>query len=114
MSIYLQFRDRSRSFDISKIGDNILGADGQLEIPIPPATYPSYKTAMAWDSDLLEENIKKDVNIFGVTGTLEVGAGGWTFVEIATISVIAEAPVSKSISLTMPDLPTVSATLSAA
>jgi hypothetical protein len=86
MSIYLQFRDRSRSFDISK----------------------------AWDSDLLEENIKKDVNIFGVTGTLEIGAGGWPFVEVATISVIAEAPVSESVSLTMPDLPTVSATLSAA
>jgi hypothetical protein len=86
MSIYLQFRDRSRSFDISK----------------------------AWDSDLLEENIKKDVNIFGVTGTLQIGAGGAAPVVTPALSVITEEPVSKSISLTMPDLPTVSATLSAA
>ena len=111
MSIYLQFRDRSRSFDISKIGDNVLGADGQLEIPIPPATYPSNKTAMARDSDLLEENIKKDVSIFGVTGTLEIGAGGWPFISTSAMSVIAEAPVSFNVSLTVPAAPTVSATL---
>lgn len=95
-------------------GNDIIGDDGQSEIPIPPALYGEYKTVMAWDSDLLEENIKKDVTVFGVTGTLEIGAGGAPFTVANSLSVIAEAPVSSSLSLTLPDIPTVSATLSAA
>ena len=51
------------------IGDDIIGNEGSLEISIPAARYPAYKTAMAWDSNLLEENIKSGVTIFGVTGT---------------------------------------------
>ena len=60
------------------IGGDVLGDDGQLEINIPPARYPAYKTAMAWDSNLLAENIKADETIFGVLGTLSVTAGGLT------------------------------------
>lgn len=51
-------------------GEDVLGEDGQFEINIPAALYPSYKIAMAWDSNLLEENIKAGVTIFGITGTL--------------------------------------------
>ena len=58
------------------IGDDILGIEGELEIAIPPARYPAYKFAMAWDPNLLEENIKAGEEIFGVTGTLAAGAGG--------------------------------------
>ena len=95
-------------------GNDVIGDDGQFEIPIPPALYKAYKSVMAWDSDLLEENIKKDVTIFGVTGTLEIGAGGWPFSVANSLSVIAEDPVSASLSLTVPAVPAVSATLSAA
>lgn len=58
------------------VGEDILGEDGNPEISIPPARYPAYRTAMAWDSNLLEENIKNGENIFGVIGTLAVGGGG--------------------------------------
>ena len=51
------------------IGDDIIGDDGNPIINIPAARYPSYKTAMAWDSNLLEENIKSGEIIFGITGT---------------------------------------------
>ena len=58
------------------LGNDIIGEDGQLLISIPPALYRAYKFAMAWDSDLLEENIKAGVNIFGVVGILAAGLGG--------------------------------------
>ena len=58
------------------LGGDVLGEDGQLEISIPPARYPAYRTAMAWDSNLLEENIKNGETIFGVIGSLAVAAGG--------------------------------------
>lgn len=58
------------------IGDDIIGEEGQFEIPIPSAYYPSYKTCLAWDSNLLEENIKLGESIFGVVGSLDVGVGG--------------------------------------
>jgi len=57
------------------LGDDILGNDGQLEIDIPEARYLPYKHALAWDSNLLEENIAEGVTIFGVLGTFEGGAG---------------------------------------
>ena len=53
------------------IGDDVIGEDGNPLIQIPPARYPAYKSALAWDSNLLEENIKKDEIIFGITGTFE-------------------------------------------
>ena len=55
------------------IGDDILGIEGELEIAIPPALYPAYKFAMAWDSNLLAENIKLGETIFGVEGTMISG-----------------------------------------
>ena len=55
------------------LGDDVLGIEGELEIAIPPARYSPYHFAMAWDTNLLEENIKADITIFGVTGTF---AGG--------------------------------------
>lgn len=52
-------------------GDNVTGAEGQKVISIPAANYPAGKTATAQDADLTAANIKKDIVIFGVTGTLE-------------------------------------------
>lgn len=53
------------------LGDDVLGEEGSLLIAIPPARYPSYKFSMAWDSNLIAENILKDVMIFGILGTAE-------------------------------------------
>ena len=58
------------------IGDDVLGIEGELVIAIPPARYPAYKFTLAWDSDLLEENIKSGITIFGILGTFLGGAGG--------------------------------------
>jgi len=58
------------------LGDNVLGDDGNPEILIPPGLYLGYLFALAWDSNLLEENIKEGEIIFGVTGTLAAAAGG--------------------------------------
>ena len=58
------------------IGGDVLGVEGELEIAIPPARYPAYKFTLAWDADLLDENIKSGITIFGILGTLIAGAGG--------------------------------------
>lgn len=71
------------------IGDNVLGEDGQLEVSIPPARYPDYKSAMAWDSNLLEENIVSGKTIFGIAGAAVSGAGG-VGITTPTFLVIAE------------------------
>jgi len=52
-------------------GDDVAGDEGLLEIEIPAARYGDGKVATAQDSDLIAGNIKKDVVIFGVTGTIE-------------------------------------------
>lgn len=77
------------------VGADVWGEDGDPLIGIPPARYPSYKFAYAWDSNLLEENIKEGEIIFGVTGTLEVGVGG---VEVAVpgVSAIADGWVYRT------------------
>lgn len=51
------------------LGSDVIGDEGALIISIPPACYGPYTATMAWDSNLLEENIKAGVTIFGVTGT---------------------------------------------
>ena len=55
------------------LGDDILGIEGNPEISIPAARYTAYKSALAWDSNLLEENIAEGITIFGVTGSFEGG-----------------------------------------
>lgn len=52
-------------------GDNIIGDDGVLVIPIPAANYPSGKTATARDSALIAANIKDGVTIFSTPGSYE-------------------------------------------
>jgi hypothetical protein len=64
-----QYLIAHRSAIEAPYGDDILGEEGSLLIAIPPANYPSYKHALAWDSNLLEENIKAGETIFGVLGT---------------------------------------------
>ena len=54
-------------------GSNVTGTDGNLSMTIPDGFYSDSKTATAQDSDLTRDNIKKDVEIFGVTGTFEGG-----------------------------------------
>ena len=97
------------------IGNDIIGDDGNPIINIPAARYPAYKTAMAWDSELLEENIKKDITIFGVTGTLLSGSGGIN-ISIPTAAAIDNAwvystPPTLTIDSSIPSVaaPTVSA-----
>jgi len=58
-------------------GNDITGEEGSPVIAIPAANYPAGKTATAQDADLTPGNIKKDVVLFGVTGTLE-GANIYT------------------------------------
>ena len=55
--------------------DSFTGAEGLKVIPVPAGLYPAGKTATAQDADLTAANIKEDVIIFGVTGTLEGAAG---------------------------------------
>lgn len=60
------------------IGDDIIGEEGNPLISIPPARYPPYKSALAWDSNLLAENIVSGETIFGVEGSAAGGGGGVT------------------------------------
>jgi hypothetical protein len=51
------------------LGDSVTGQDGQLVIDIPQACYGPYKTATAFDSNLIGANIADGVSIFGVSGS---------------------------------------------
>jgi len=73
------------------LGDDVVGDNGILQIPIPPARYPSGKFAIANDSNLTPANIAKGVYIFGVQGTLESIGGGFS-VSSPDLSVISETP----------------------
>jgi hypothetical protein len=55
------------------VGSDVLGEEGSLTIDIPDACY-SGNTTTARDADLLAENIKSGVEIFGVTGAVPEGA----------------------------------------
>ena len=56
-------------------GANVSGAEGLKTFSIPNGLYSGSETATANDTDLTGANIKKDVDILGVTGTYEGGAG---------------------------------------
>ena len=75
------------------LGDDVLGIEGELVIAIPPARYLSYHFAMAWDSDLLAENIKAGVTIFGVAGSLAAGGGP-----------VAISPIALSLNAAVPTI----------
>ena len=64
---------KKRGGETETTGDDVAGDEGLLEIEIPAAIYGDGKVATAQDSDLTAENIKKDVVIFGVTGTMATG-----------------------------------------
>jgi len=73
-------------------GADVIGDDGQLEISIPAARYSGYETALAWDSNLLEDNIRLGETIFGVSGTMAAAAfavvleNSWPLAHTATIT----------------------------
>lgn len=67
--------DHRASIEAS-LGSDVLGIQGNLLIAIPPGLYLGYLFAMAWDPNLIEENILAGITIFGVTGSLEAGAEG--------------------------------------
>jgi len=50
-------------------GANFIGGDGLKTFTVPDGLYTGSKTATANDADLAAGNIKKSVEIFGVTGT---------------------------------------------
>ena len=58
------------------VKDSFSGAAGVKAIAIPAGRYPSGKTCTAIDADLIAGNIKKDVIIFGVTGSLTATISG--------------------------------------
>ncbi|MCK5148371.1 DUF1566 domain-containing protein [bacterium] len=51
---------------------NVTGAEGALSMTIPDGLYTDSKTAAARDTDLVADNIKAGVKIFGVTGNIYV------------------------------------------
>ena len=51
------------------VGNNINGGDGLKSFTILDGLYSGNKTATAYDSDLLQSNIKLGIEIFGVTGS---------------------------------------------
>lgn len=78
------------------------GSEGLLSFPVPAGRYASGKTATAQDSDLVQGNIKKDVVIFGVTGTLVASQAGLIGITAPANDVISETPVNmNSITLTL-------------
>ncbi len=83
------------------VGDDIIGDDGQLEIPIPPGCYPSYKSALAWDSNLLAENIKKGIVIFDVEGSMITG--DFSFWGINNLRLIHSKPTDHTRIIINPD-----------
>jgi len=83
------------------LGDDILGIEGNPEISIPAARYTAYKSALAWDSNLLEENILEGVTIFGVTGTLVAG-GGIITITPPTLSIDSAVPSVSEPTVTSP------------
>lgn len=58
----------------SKTSSNLIASG--LTVTAPAGYYASNATKTCSDANLIAENIKKDVTIFGVTGTLEGGGGG--------------------------------------
>ena len=83
------------------LGEDIIGDDGNPEISIPAGRYSGYETALAWDSDLLEENIAAGVTIFGVTGTLVAG-GGLVAITPPALSIDAAIPAISVPTVTSP------------
>jgi hypothetical protein len=73
--------------------DSFSGADGEITFDVPAGIYPEGKTATAQDGDLVAGNIKKDVVVFGVTGTLEAVAAGLIGVSLPANDVLSETPV---------------------
>ena len=59
------------------VRDNITGPDGQLMFNIPNGYYDS-KTATAADTNLIADNIRHGVTIFGITGNYQTGWGVYT------------------------------------
>lgn len=55
-------------------------------VTVPSGYYASQVSKTATDADLVAENIKKDINIFGVTGTYEGGGGSAPTYQTKTVS----------------------------
>ena len=63
-------------------GDNVTGEDGKLSMTIPDGFYSGSKSATVKDSDLTASNIKKGVEIFGVTGSVLEAKGNATAADV--------------------------------
>ncbi|WP_041577129.1 hypothetical protein [Bdellovibrio bacteriovorus] len=55
----------------SSLGSNVLGPNGQLSVPIPQGYYDGSSSVAISDSNLDSQNIKKDISILGIVGSLE-------------------------------------------
>lgn len=74
--------------------NSFTGAEGSLSFAVPAGWYGSGKTATAQDSDLVAANIKKDVVVFGVTGSLASGGFGADSISLQALGAIEETPES--------------------
>lgn len=57
------------------LGENVVGGDGSLSAVIPEGYYSGNQIAVMRDSDLISENIRLGIDIFGVVGTYFGGFG---------------------------------------
>ena len=89
------YLDHKESIEAASM-ESFEGADGLALIPIPAGRYDAGKTCKAVDSDLVATNIKKDVILFGVTGSLDASGGGISVSPVSTVFV-ADSLVSKSL-----------------
>ena len=57
-----------------------------LTVTAPAGLYAENATKTLSDANLVAENIKKDVTIFGTTGTYEGGQSNWTLIDTKTLT----------------------------
>lgn len=89
------YLDHKESIEAASM-ESFEGADGLAVIPIPAGRYDAGKTCTAVDANLIAANIKKDVLLFGITGTL-AAAGGGTQISAASTSFLADSLVHTSL-----------------
>jgi hypothetical protein len=81
---YYSKGSKTATMDLTTIGTTIY-RPGRYDQTIAEGTYLSGDQIIKGDYNLVPENIKKDVSIFGVTGTYE-GSGGGGSLETCTVT----------------------------
>jgi hypothetical protein len=87
---YYSKGSKTATMDLTTIGTTIY-RPGRYDQTIAEGTYLAGDQIIKGDYNLVPENIKKDVSIFGVTGTYE-GSGGGGSLETCTVSLGIDGP----------------------